>query len=91
VKKSQTQFVLDHLIDHGYITEVIARNYGVKRLASRMHELKRADVLFKTETREDDFGNRYAYYWLPTGTREYERERRDRALLDWRGEDLKAA
>ena len=33
--RSQCQLVLSNLIDHGYITQLIATNYGVRRLASR--------------------------------------------------------
>jgi hypothetical protein len=70
--KSQVQFIRDHLIDHGYITEVIARSYGVRRLASRIHDLRKELVHVTVEYRRDDMGVRYAYYALSTEVREFE-------------------
>lgn len=75
-KITHNVIVLNHLIDHGYITEVVARNYGVKRLASRMNELKNAGVPFESEDRVDDLGNRYRYYYLSVFARHLERVRR---------------
>jgi hypothetical protein len=84
MKKSQCQLVLDHLIDHGYITEVIARNYGVKRLASRVHDLKAiASVPVQKEMRTDDLGAQYAYYYIADSAREEERQIRDVEKLGW--------
>ena len=77
MKLTHNEIVLNHLIDHGYVTEVVARNYGVKRLASRMNELKVAGVQFRFEDRKDDLGNRYRYYWLGAYDRAVERIRRE--------------
>jgi Helix-turn-helix domain len=82
-KISQTQLVLNHLISHGYITEVIARNYGVRRLASRMNELKNEGVGFTSEPRTDDSGVRYAYYSMSVIDRNFERARRDEHGQSW--------
>jgi hypothetical protein len=62
-KITQKQRVLDHLIVHGYITDVVAQSYGIKRLASRIDELKNHDEYPITrETRYDDMNRRYSYY-----------------------------
>lgn len=71
---SQNQLVLNHLIDHGYITEIIARSYGIRRLASRVHDLKKTGGIdVKRDMRTDDLGVPYAYYYLPADIRESER------------------
>lgn len=83
MKKSQCQLVLDHLIDHGYITEVIARNYGVKRLASRVFDLKDIGAIpVEKEMKTDDLGAPYARYTLHSGAREEERQLREQGF-DW--------
>jgi hypothetical protein len=72
--KSQCQLVLNHLIDHGYVTEVIARSYGVRRLASRIHDLKKiGGIPVKRDMRTDDLDVPYAYYYLTDADREDER------------------
>jgi hypothetical protein len=81
---SQNQRVLNHLIDHGYITQSIASNYGIRRLASRIDEIKQQNVEVLTEYRKDDAGVRYAYYHLNVTIRAVERIRRDNGL-SWRG------
>ena len=88
-KKSQCQLVLDHLIDHGYITEVIARNYGVRRLASRVFDLKDiGGVGVEKEMRTDDLGSQYAYYFISDTVREEERALRDNEKLGWNMQPL---
>jgi len=62
--KSQNQFVLDHLIDHGYITDTVARNYGIRRLAARILDLTDQGVQIKREFKSDDVGGRYMHYSL---------------------------
>lgn len=84
MKKSQNQLVLDHLIDHGYITEVIGRSYGVRRTASRISDLKKAGVDVRSELRKDDLGTTYAFYSLDGIAREFERTDRSSGI-DWRG------
>lgn len=80
MKVSQNQFVLNHLIDHGYITEVIARNYGIRRLASRITDLGDvtlgAGIEIPRETRTDDAEVKYTYYFLPDRSRDVERANR---------------
>lgn len=90
--KNQCQLVLNHLIDHGYITDLVARNYGVRRLASRIHDLKTiGGVGVQVQTRRDDQGNRYAYYFLSEDARAVEREIRDEGGT-WNGRPaMKAA
>lgn len=88
---SQNQLVLNHLIDHGYITEIIARSYGIRRLASRIFDLKTTGVVeVEKDMRVDDLGVPYAYYSLTQFERDLERSLRDRGL-DWRGVPVKAA
>jgi len=69
--------ILNHLIDHGYITQIVASNYGIRRCASRVSELKNdggfpIDVVMK----KDDAGVRYAYYRLDTKSRKFLRKAR---------------
>lgn len=73
--KCQNQRVLDHMIDHGYITQVIASSYGIRRLASRIFDLTREGVIVGRQTKFDDAGVRYTNYSLVN--REMERQRRD--------------
>lgn len=74
---NQNQRVLNHLIDHGYITQLIASNYGIRRLASRIHDLTLEGVEVQVEFMRDDMGVRYAHYSLPSAWRDAERKRRD--------------
>jgi hypothetical protein len=77
LKTSQNQFILNHLIDHGYITDVVARNYGIRRLASRVFELKAESADIKTERLKDDAGVPYAKYTMDEAARAVERMRRE--------------
>lgn len=63
-KRTQKSIVRDHLNAHGYITPLIASNYGVTRLASRIDELKNEGLGINNELRADDNGKRYSYYTL---------------------------
>ena len=81
---NQNQRVLNHLIDHGYITEVVARNYGIRRLASRVHDLTKEGIPVARDMRFDDVGVRYTYYTLSELSREYEKNRRDDHGFTWR-------
>lgn len=62
--KTQNQFVLDHMIDHGYITDIIARSYNIRRLAARVYELKAQGVRIECERKVDDQGVQYGFYTL---------------------------
>lgn len=62
--KNQCQIVLKHLIDHGYITQLIATNYGVRRLASRIYDLKFAGVVVDVVLERDDSNTKYAHYTM---------------------------
>jgi len=73
---NQCNRVWNHLIDHGYITQVIAGNYGIRRLASRIDDLKKAGVIIETELKFDDAGVRYAYYTMPESWQVAEKRRR---------------
>jgi hypothetical protein len=64
MSKTQNQRVLDHMIDHGYITQTIAGNYGIRRLASRIHDLTKEGVTITRTTKTDDAAVRYASYSL---------------------------
>jgi len=88
---SQNQLVLNHLIDHGYITEIIARSYGVRRLASRIHDLKlTGGVDVQKDMRKDDLRVPYAYYYLPPDVRDAERQTRAEGY-DWSMRKVSAA
>jgi hypothetical protein len=54
--------VLNHLAVHGYITQVIASSYGIRRCASRISELKDHGWDIESNMKKDDAGVRYAYY-----------------------------
>lgn len=84
MKTTQCQTVLNIMIDEPGITQVIASNYGIRRLASRIDELKKADIDVITELRTDAFGVRYAFYSLPFQVRLAEKLRRDTEGLGWR-------
>lgn len=73
---NQNQKALNHLIDHGYVTQVVATSYGIRRLAARMTDLKNAGVEFAVQSRRDDAGVRYAYYTMTDATRDDERASR---------------
>lgn len=62
---SQTQRVYNHLRNHGYITQVIASNYGIRSCSSRISELKARGINVAVQLKKDDAGVRYAYYTLP--------------------------
>jgi hypothetical protein len=62
----QARTVLSHLERHGKITPAKADVvYGIKRLASRMHELKAAGIPFNKKLMTDDVGDRYMQYIYP--------------------------
>ena len=82
MRKPQNQRVLDHMIGHGYITQVIASNYGIRRLASRINDLKKEGVGITRTMQVDDAGVRFAKYSLTY--RDSERSRRDNLGLAFR-------
>lgn len=59
---TQNEIVLKHLVNHGYITQVIASNYGIRRCAARIRDLKDNGVAIKSVRKKDDLGVPYAYY-----------------------------
>lgn len=62
---SQTQSVLAHLRRYGSISPMEAQvAYGIMRLASRIHELKKTGYEISTELRQDGAGHRYARYHI---------------------------
>lgn len=61
---TQNEIVLNHLKSHGYITQVIASNYGIRRCAARINDLKNVGLDIKSERKTDDVGVPYAYYTL---------------------------
>ncbi len=64
MSKSQNQRVLDHMIDHGYITPLIAQSYGIQRLAARIKDLREEGVSINNAIRLNDTGVRYSQYTL---------------------------
>ena len=77
---SQKQTVLNHLIDHGYITDLSAQSLRIRRLAARIHDLHRDGVCVKREVRKDVLGQRYTYYYLDGVHRTIEKFMRDGVL-----------
>jgi hypothetical protein len=61
---NQCKLVLDHITSRGYITPLVAMNYGVTRLASRIHDLKKAGYPVVKQTERDLFGKRYSRYTI---------------------------
>lgn len=61
---TQNEKVLKHLRNHGYITQVIASNYGIRRCAARINDLKKTGLDIKSVRKTDDAGVPYAYYTL---------------------------
>lgn len=59
---NQCKLVLDHITSKGYITPLVAGNYGVTRLASRVHDLKKAGYPVVASTQKDLSGKRYTRY-----------------------------
>ena len=57
--------ILRHLIRRGSISPVEAfASYGTLRLAARIHELREAGNVIKTQIRADAANHRYARYTL---------------------------
>lgn len=73
--RNQCQTVLNHLIAHGYITQLIATNYGVRRLASRIYDLKAGGVFVASQKQRDDNGTTYARYTMEQVDRDLEARR----------------
>ena len=72
----QTQVVLDHLRRHSHLTSWQAEGvYRIRRLASRVDELRAAGFEIETQTCEDASGQRYTRYRLSR------RQRRSKAPL----------
>lgn len=61
---NQNSLVLEHMQKNGYITPLVAANYGVTRLASRIHDLKLAGYSIAKQTTKDMRGKRYSRYSL---------------------------
>lgn len=60
----QCKLVLQHIRQHGYITPLVAKNYGIDRLASRIFDLKTFGFDIVTEMHRDMAGKRYTRYAL---------------------------
>jgi hypothetical protein len=61
----QAKTVLVHLRKHGDITPAKADTvYGITRLASCIHEIRRVGYTVATEVRFDDVGHKYGQYTL---------------------------
>jgi len=72
----QTQVVLDHLRRHSHLTSWQAEGvYRIRRLASRVDELRATGFEIETQTCEDASGQRYTRYRLSR------RQRRSKAPL----------
>lgn len=63
----QARTVLAHLKRHGDITPLKAEGvYGIPRLASCIHEIRRVGYKVNCTVRKDDFGGKYGHYVLAT-------------------------
>lgn len=70
--KPQTQkwYIMNHFFAKGTISQVEAETvYKIRRLASRISELKEDGWKIETELREDMMGQRYARYSLKSSNR----------------------
>lgn len=73
-KVTHNEFVLNHLIDHGYITDAQAQGYRIRRLAARIFDITRRNrVLVHKETCRDDLGQKYTRYFLSDSERAIQR------------------
>ncbi len=62
---NQMKLVLNHIIMKGSISQLEADElYRVKRLTSRITELKQLGVALIAEMRQDNTGKRYARYFI---------------------------
>jgi len=61
---SQNEFVLNHLITHGYITDAVAQTYRIRRLAARIYDLRSEGHKIEVTPCVDDMGQRYFMYHL---------------------------
>jgi hypothetical protein len=66
---TQNEIVLKHIINHGYITQIIASNYGIRRCSARIKDLKNNGVPLVSKMKKDDMGVRYAYYTFDPAVR----------------------
>lgn len=68
---TQNERILEHLKKYGTITQLQAMNYGIMRLPSRIHELKRAgyNITAKMTDGKNRYGEatHYAIYTLEQG------------------------
>lgn len=63
----QAKTVLRHLRRHGHITPLRAAGvYGITRLASCIHEIRKAGYAVETKVHHDDEGGKYGQYTLKT-------------------------
>lgn len=63
----QARTVLAHLKRHGDITPMKALTvYGISRLASCIHEIRKAGYSVKTVVALDDMGGKYGQYTFET-------------------------
>lgn len=63
----QARTILAHLKRHGDVTPMKALTvYGISRLASCIHEIRKAGYSVKTEVAFDDMGGKYGQYIFET-------------------------
>lgn len=73
MKKTQCEQIVDHLKKHGEIDDLTAyTEYGIRRLASRIHDLKAQGygitVMLRRGMNRDGLSTRYAVYSLKEDT-----------------------
>lgn len=65
VKENQVSRLAEYMGQYPYVTQLVARQVlGIERLASRIHDLKRAGFDVRKEYRKDFSGKRYVRYFL---------------------------
>lgn len=62
--KSQVVQILDHMTMRGDISQLEASNYGIRRLASRITDLRREGVQIRATRKTDLQGTPYVRYSL---------------------------
>ena len=63
--KPQWKLLEEHLLKQGSISQSEAMTvYGIKRLASRIHDLRKKGLAITSELRRDPIGTQYSRYFL---------------------------
>lgn len=62
---TQVTQLKNYLSEYPYVTQLVARQVlGIERLASRIHDLKKAGCDVRKEFKKDFSGKRYVRYYM---------------------------